>query len=140
MIVVFAHPRCSCTGATLEQLARIQAQAGDLDIRIFFFTPSGQPETWANTSLREQADRIPGAKIFGDPGGAVAARYGAQTSGQVLLFDAEGRLAFEGGLTASRGHYGDSDGSDAVAAVLKRLAPRHRRTPVFGCDLLKRTS
>ena len=140
MIVVFAHPRCSCSEATLEQVARIQTQADNLDVRIFFITPAGQPDTWARTSLREQALRIPGAHVLNDPGGVIAMQYGAKTSGQILLFDADGRLAFDGGITEFRGHSGDNDGSDAVAAVLRRSAPRRRTTPVFGCDLLKRTS
>jgi hypothetical protein len=139
MIAVFAHPRCSCSEATLEQLARIKTHADNLDIRIFFITPLGQPETWAKTRLREQALRIPGAHVLDDPGGVIAMQYGAKTSGQILLFDGDGHLAFEGGITAFRGHYGDNDGSDAIAAVLRRWTPRHRTTPVFGCALLKRT-
>lgn len=140
MIVVFAHPRCSCSEATLEQVARIQTQTDNLDVRIFFITPVGQPDAWAKTSLREQALRIPGAHVLNDPGGVIATQYGAKTSGQILLFDADGHLAFDGGITAFRGHYGDNDGSDAAVALLRRLAPRRRTTPVFGCGLLKRTS
>lgn len=140
MLVAFTHPRCSCSGATLEQISRIQAQAKDLSIRIFFVVPAGESEGWSHTALRDQAQRIPGAVVSDDPGGVIAARYDARTSGQVLLFDESGHLAFAGGLTESRGHYGDSAGSDAVAAVLRKLHPQRRNTPVFGCDLVKSSS
>jgi hypothetical protein len=140
LLAVFVHPRCSCSEATLEQVARIRARNGSLDIRIVFVTPAGQPDLWADTALRRQALRIPGAQLLMDRGGRIASRYGAQTSGQTLLYTSDGRLAFEGGITASRGHYGDNDGSDAIAAILLRAEPRHSTTPVFGCALTKGAS
>ena len=37
-------------------------------------------------------------------------RFGAETSGQTLLYDRDGRLLFSGGTTGSRGHDGDNAG------------------------------
>jgi hypothetical protein len=55
-------------------------------------------------------------------------------SGQVLAYDGQGRLAFNGGITASRGHEGDSAGRSAVEAML--AGRRHAATAfVFGCLL-----
>jgi hypothetical protein len=52
----------------------------------------------------------------------------------VLLFDAGGKLAFEGGITAARGHEGDNTGREAIAAHISgRPAPNSQ--PTFGCAL-----
>jgi hypothetical protein len=136
-LVVFVHPRCSCSEATIEELARIRTRNSEVDIRVFVLAPAETPESWTRTALWEQAARIPGVQVASDPGGQIALRYGANTSGQALLYDSGGRLAFAGGLTASRGHYGDSDGSEAVLAVLGGMVPRQRTTPVYGCSLRK---
>jgi hypothetical protein len=71
--------------------------------------------------------------------GQEAKLFGAKTSGDVLLFGANGKLIFAGGITASRGHEGDNPGADAM---LKALGESRRNkvstttaTPVFGCSL-----
>jgi hypothetical protein len=71
-----------------------------------------------------------------DPEGAAALRFGASTSGQTLLYNDSGRLVFNGGITAARGHEGPNDGQDAVIALLQNRPPLHTATPVFGCSLL----
>jgi hypothetical protein len=53
-----------------------------------------------------------------DPDGEEAQRFGAATSGHVLLFDPAGELRFSGGITASRGHVGDNDGCDRLIRLL----------------------
>jgi len=66
----------------------------------------------------------------------------------VLLYDAAGALRFSGGITAARGHEGDSMGAAAILSLLSAaspavtaaLAPEARQTalraaPVFGCPL-----
>jgi hypothetical protein len=58
------------------------------------------------------------------------------TSGQVLLYDASGRLRFRGGIRPSRGHEGDNTGRRALEALLlgDGAAPP-LSTAVFGCPL-----
>lgn len=135
MFVLFAHPRCSCSEATLEELARVQATHRDLNIRIFFFIPRNAPSSWIGTALWQQAHRIPGARVEPDPGGRIASRFGVKTSGDGFLFAGDGRLVFAGGLTASRGHYGYSDGVNAVSSLLDGKTPLRQHTPVYGCAL-----
>ncbi len=48
----------------------------------------------------------------------IGAELGSSTSGQVLLYDPSGRLAFSGGITAARGHVGDNAGSDAIVGLV----------------------
>jgi hypothetical protein len=53
----------------------------------------------------------------------------------VAVYRADGSLAYGGGVTASRGHAGDNENLDAVAAVLDGREPVTRRGKVFGCSI-----
>ncbi|MBI3721401.1 MAG: hypothetical protein HY248_02520 [Fimbriimonas ginsengisoli] len=106
-----------------------------MESTVLFSIPSGDPMGWSTSGLVQDASRIPGVRVVQDPDGALARRFGARTSGQTLLYDAPGRLTFNGGITALRGHSGDNDGSDAVVSLLLGQSPKHRLTPVFGCAL-----
>ena len=52
-----------------------------------------------------------------------------------MWFDAKGQRLYSGGITASRGHEGDSVGGDAVAALLRGEPTRTAGLPAFGCRL-----
>ncbi len=62
-----------------------------------------------------------------DDDGAEAKRFGAETSGQTLLYDERGTLAFSGGITGSRGHAGDNAGRASLLALINRRAGRSAR-------------
>ncbi len=139
-LVMFAHPRCPCTGASLGELAIILAHApGRLDADVFFYLPADKPATWAKTDLWRSAAAIPGVRVFVDREAAMALSFGAFTSGQTLLYDSRGRLRFKGGITASRGHSGDNAGRSAITALLQSEAGQSigpvAATPVLGCSL-----
>ena len=70
-----------------------------------------------------------------DPGGRIARVFGAETSGHVLLYDPEGRLVFEGGLTPSRGHAGDCEGRTSLLNLLAGTAAVVSETPTYGCPI-----
>ena len=78
-------------------------------------------------------------KVVFDPDGVEARRFGAETSGHTLLFGADGRLLFSGGITASRGHAGDNAGESAIVALVNNQTPTRTQTLVFGCSLANRT-
>jgi hypothetical protein len=132
-LLVFIHPQCPCSRATLEELANILALRQQVEGRVYFLEPAGT--AWPKTDLYESALRIPGVRVRSDPNGAVARQFGARTSGQSLLYNAGGRLVFNGGITAGRGHAGANDGVDAVLALLNGIPPHRSYTPVFGCAL-----
>lgn len=139
-LVMFAHPRCPCSRASLGELAIIMAHAkGQLDAAVFFYLPAHEASSWAKTDLWQSAADIPGVRVLEDPGAAAAQSFGAVTSGQTLLYGSSGRLLFKGGITAFRGHSGDNTGRDAVTAQLGEGASRSDArlvlTPVFGCSL-----
>jgi hypothetical protein len=136
-LVMLAHPHCPCTRASISELALLMAQCrGRLDAHVLFVKPAGLPEHWERTDLWRRAAAIRGVQVSCDPDGKEARRFHAATSGQVLLYDANGQLRFRGGITAARGHAGDNAGRSAlVALVTSGTAPR-AQTPVFGCSLL----
>ena len=83
-----------------------------------------------------RAALIPGVRPVEDLDGREALRFGAVTSGQTLLYDVSGRLLFNGGITAARGHAGTNDGRDAVLSLLANGSSLRHTTRVFGCSLL----
>jgi hypothetical protein len=135
-LVMFAHPECPCTDASLEELKVVMTRArGRLSPTICFFDPESAPSTWAQTRLVKAARQIPGLKVIIDVNGVIAAKFGAQTSGQVLAFDKRGRRMFEGGITESRGHAGDNRGCAAIIALARGETIEPAQAPVFGCAL-----
>jgi hypothetical protein len=135
-LLVFAHPHCPCSRATVGELARIVALRKDgLSVAVFFYAPSAQPPGWARTDLWSDASAIPGVRAIEDRDGAAARVFGAFTSGEALLFGKDGRLAFHGGITPSRGHAGDSSGRDAILSLLAGKPAARNTAPVFGCSI-----
>jgi hypothetical protein len=139
-LLMFAHPQCGCSRASLGELAIIMAHAQEkISANVFFYVPHDEPIDWAKTDLWETAEKIPGVTVIADTGNNYAARFGVFTSGQTLVYDSNGRLIFNGGITASRGHSGDNYGRDAIIALLQdhlaKLTPPPVISPVFGCSL-----
>ena len=135
-LLMFAHPHCPCSRASIGELAIIIARSQQkLESHVFFYAPANQPGSWVRTDLWDSARSIPGVQVIEDPEGALSRRFGASTSGQTLLYDSAGRLAFNGGITASRGHSGDNTGRHAILSLLQGENLARNVTPVFGCSL-----
>jgi hypothetical protein len=135
-LVVFAHPQCPCSRATIEELARIVSCCSQkVEATVLFYAPSTMPRGWTKTALWDSAVAIPGVRVLDDAEGNTARRFGVHTSGQTLLYDASRHLVFNGGITAFRGHSGDNDGRDEIIALLRGETPPRHGTPVFGCAL-----
>jgi hypothetical protein len=137
ILLVFAHPQCPCTRATIGELAEIMARSqGSVDAYVYFYAPRSEGSGWVRSPLWRDAAAIPRVHAIEDAEGGELRKFGASTSGQVLLYDAAGQLQFNGGITASRGHAGDNDGRDAVSALLQSGRTTLHATSVFGCSLL----
>jgi hypothetical protein len=145
-LLLFAHPYCGCTKATLAELARLIASEPRESlpaITVVTLRPSSDSK-WSWDDLRKTA-AVPGAAWVWDDAGREARRFGATTSGLVLLYGRSGRLAFRGGITGSRGHEGDNYGLDALRTALgeepavRTFATSDQNRPargrVFGCSL-----
>src|SRR5262249_54106062 len=135
-LVMLAHPRCVCTRASVSELPELMARAHDRPkAYVVFIKPAGTAANWDDTDLQRSAAAIPGATVVRDQDGVEAQRFGAETSGQTLLYDAGGRLIFGGGTTGSRGHGGDNIGRASILALLNREEAHRSTTSVFGCSL-----
>jgi len=135
-LVLIAHPRCACTRATLGELSLLMTHcAGRLSAHVIFVRPAGAAAGWTNTDVVRSAKAIPGVTVTTDDNGVEADRFGTWTSGQVMLYDASGRLEFCGGITAGRGHAGDNAGRSAIEALLHGGQVATASAPVFGCKL-----
>ena len=135
-LVLMAHPHCPCTRASVRELEHVMARLqGRVTAHVLVVRPRDAPDGWEQTDLWRSAADIPGVDVVRDDDGAEMGRFGALTSGQVVLYDPAGRLLFAGGITASRGHEGGNAGRDAIVALVTGTDAAPRATPVFGCAL-----
>jgi hypothetical protein len=135
-LLVFAHPRCPCTQATVSELGRLMANIPErVAAYVLMVEPAGVPVDWARTGLVDRASAVPGVTLLRDEGGREAVRFRALASGLTILYDADGRRVFSGGITASRGHEGDSFGRRRLLAILDGRPADRDESPVFGCAL-----
>ncbi len=135
-LVMLAHPHCPCTRAAIGELASIMAHCqGRLTAYVLFLKPPGLSDNWERTDLWQSAASIPGVNPVVDDGGIEASRFHATTSGQTLLYDANGNLLFSGGITSARGHAGDNAGESAIESLVDTGSANTDRSHVFGCPL-----
>ena len=114
-VVMFVSLDCPCSRASLVELAKVHAAARTLVVAEH--VPDDPRFTWV-----------------ADPDGVEAARFGAQTSGFTVVYDAAGALRFAGGITGARGHEGDNVGRARLEqAIAGRIAGATHA--VFGCGL-----
>jgi hypothetical protein len=135
-LVMFVHPRCPCSGASIEELHRLVVNSHESAVTLVVFVrPPGVDVGWEHARLWDQAASIPGVQLHVDSLGVDARRFGATTSGQTYLYDAAGHLLFRGGITSSRGHVGESLGRLALEQVFHGESPTCTSSSVYGCPL-----
>jgi hypothetical protein len=135
-LILLAHPQCSCTPASLTELAEVLARASTRPTTyVLFLKPEGVANDWEQTSLWKTAAAVPGVTLVRDDDGREAQRFGSVTSGQTLLYDGGGVLRFNGGITGSRAHAGDNAGRRSLVALLGGERAERAATSVFGCPL-----
>ena len=137
-LVMFVHPRCPCSRASLAELDRITQLSGQAaETFIVFLRPDDTAAGWEQTDIWASAQRIANGHVVTDVAGTEAARFGAETSGQVLLYDAAGELKFAGGITGSRGHEGDNPGARRVFSLVNGTPADRDGASVYGCPLVQ---
>jgi hypothetical protein len=135
-LVMFVHPKCPCTRATMEELNRILARANPKpSVRVLFYKPSQASNDWTDGALWQTASSMPGVQVMTDTNGKFAKAFGATTSGYVLFYNPKGDLLFRGGITPGRDHAGDNAGEDAISDLLLGKTAAVSQTPVYGCSL-----
>lgn len=135
-LVFLAHPQCTCTRASLDDLREILARTPTRPkTYVLFLRPTVFQQGWEQSDLWRLASTLPDAVILRDDDGVEAQRFGVETSGQTLLYDAHRKLVFSGGVTGSRGHAGENAGSAALLSFLANGRADRQSTGVFGCPL-----
>lgn len=139
-LLVFLHPHCPCSRATVSELEKLTARtAGTLAASVVFLHPDEVASDWHEASLWRRTCEIPGLTVVDDVGCMVTRQFGVTTSGQALLYDPAGRLKFNGGMTPARGHAGDNAGCEMIFSYVRegssRLAASGGTCSVYGCPL-----
>lgn len=131
-LLFFAHPQCPCTRASLAELERIVASAPPA--RLFVLLADVPEGDWRGSNFRAAAGRIPNCTVISDPGGELAAAFGAEASGHAALYNAGGRLLYWGGVTSARGVRGENAYAQMLTSAI-HTATEVGLGPVFGCPL-----
>jgi hypothetical protein len=149
-LVMLTHPKCDCTRASLSELRQVMSRFSDrVAAHVLLVRPPDSPASWVSSASVNWAlaSSIPGVDVREDIDGVEAARFGAETSGEVVLYSPQGRLLFRGGITGVRGHEGDNLGLQRLTAALAtppaqivgqvpgQVPGRIAESQVFGCAL-----
>ncbi len=136
-LVLFLHPGCSCSRATLRELERAYAKVGAVFPTRFVVAPV-EGTGGELVAMAERLTASPRVELVHDVGGALAEVFSVEASGEALVYDSSGALRFHGGLTAARAHEGPNRGADALVALMRGHDEADARTAVFGCHLRSR--
>ena len=140
-LLLFVHPKCSCTRASLSELAIVLTKARNLvNTMVVFYKPQKFNNAWVESDLWNYAKKLPQTKVIIDPEGKEAQKYGAKTSGQTILYGEEGKLLFAGGITISRAHEGDNLGRASLIDILLGKKIKTKMTETFGCNLFHKST
>jgi hypothetical protein len=134
-LLIFLHPQCPCSRASLDELAYIVDQSHDrVSVHAVLL---GTPflDRWGRSEIERDLASLRDVHVSPDRGGVEARRFGVATSGHALLYDSGGQLLFSGGITAARGHAGDNYGRAAVLDLILNKGGGRAGSPVFGCPL-----
>ncbi len=149
-LVLFLHPKCPCSWATVRELNKILDRHAASSLRriktlVVASVPGDSESQWAASPLCKRAKEVSeNAELMVDIDGHESDRFGVKTSGTVLLFDEQGELHFSGGITVSRGHEGNSIGGELLSERLAAISIHSDGViardfaispPVFGCKL-----
>lgn len=137
-LILFVHPKCPCTNASLIELRHlIERGDGEKDVKIVFFVPQDSGEDWIEEDKLMLASAVPRAEIVYDYDGKEMRIFGAVTSGLLYIFSKNKKLLYSGGITAGRGHQGDNPGLDQCIAILAQAESNEdcSKGAVFGCPM-----
>ncbi len=137
-LVTFIHPYCPCSRASLNELNKIMTRTHNcMDCKVVFLKPSVFGANWEKSDLWQISTEIPNSERTSDVDGQLAKSFNATTSGQTFLYDPDGKLVFSGGVTAARGHEGDSPGGITIESLSSKKKVNSRCSQVFGCPLFE---
>jgi hypothetical protein len=140
-LVIFIHPQCPCTRATLSELEAVLARH---TVATTLVVSAIDPE-WLTSTVMQHINRIQTGypaliDVFLDNDGSESECFEASASGHCMYFNRQGRKVFSGGITASRGHVGDNDARYRLMELIQLNSEvctleTPSLFPVFGCRL-----
>lgn len=134
--VVFLDPRCGCSRATVAEVARLVHQLGSQTQWVAVVHGLSESTLQATSSLVYRSlIQIPNVTVYIDATGLERRRFGASVSGELLLYDIDGQLQFQGGVTPARGHEGESVGALAIKDWVQQGRAECTTSLVYGCQL-----
>jgi hypothetical protein len=134
-LVMLVHPHCSCSRASVKELEAVLEKAPrSVKANVLVYRPHEFAAGWERTDVYTAATRLRRTHVLIDRDGREARLFGGFTSGQTFLYDGDGKLRFEGGITSLRGHAGLNSGRAGIIRIAntKSGAGTH---PVFGCAI-----
>jgi hypothetical protein len=134
-LVMLIHPHCSCSRASVSELAAVVESAPrNVHTYVLTYQPHEYSAEWSHTDVWTAAQRLSRVQVITDLDGKEARRFGGYTSGQTFLFDPDGNRRFSGGITLLRGHAGLNSGrADVIRIANGGKGPGTH--PVFGCAI-----
>jgi hypothetical protein len=136
-LVIALHPDCNCAKATIGELVKMYNRVPEeLKIIILAFTPEDDTNAWKHTALLSPLNRI-NARIIPDLNGEKARKVGITTSGQAQLLSPNGKVLYNGGITAACGRNGKNPGEDMVMQIVYGSGFHTENFPAYGCALTK---
>lgn len=134
--VMALHPRCPCSSASVDALERVVLRRPvNADVIVLVSVPSDASDAWTDSPLVVAARAISGASVVLDTDGERSRSLGMRTSGHLLAYGADGRLAFTGGITPGRGLTCGDAGIERLSELLEQF-DRATEAPVYGCALV----
>ena len=86
-LLLFAHPRCPCTRASMRELNLIVSRcAGKVDAKVLFYRPEHAPADWETTDLWKSAELMTDVTPRADENGSETQLFNVTTSGHALLY------------------------------------------------------
>ncbi len=140
-LIAFFHPQCPCSRATVAELSRVLTRQNifktrtNLKVYAVISKPAGTDASFVRSSLVSALEAMKGVQVVIDDNDEQSRQFGAQASGQILLFNQQGEKLFSGGITAERGHEGESSGGDALSSHINGQQTALKTAPVFGCSM-----
>lgn len=134
-LVMLVHPHCSCSRASVKELEAVLEKAPrSVQPYVLVYRPREFAEGWERTDVYTSATRLRRARVIIDRDGREARLFGGFTSGQTFLYDGDGKLRFEGGITSLRGHAGLNSGRAGIIRIANTRSGTGTH-PVFGCAI-----
>ena len=140
-LVIFIHPKCPCSKASLNELNRLLSQYPDffnsqaVFVKVDTNKEANSDDSLEQRSLWQKAKKISKLNTLVDGGGKEAKLFSVKSSGRVLIYNQDSKLIFAGGLTAARGMEGDNIGKKRIISYIKGTNIEFFTTPSFGCSL-----